>query len=137
MVYVRDLMTSDVRTCRVDQWIIDVATSMNEAGRGLLVVVDTQYIPRGVITDTDIIRKIVIEGMDPRKTKVAEVMTDKFISISPTESATDAAQKMFEYKIKRLPVVEGNHLVGIISHKDLLETFLATKKKLLDLAIGF
>ena len=47
------------------------------------------------------------------------------------------AMEMFEYRIKRLPVVENNRLVGIISHKDLLETFISYKKKLLDLAIGF
>lgn len=130
-------MTAEVRTCFPAQSVWEVAKLMNDFGRGLLVVVDADLKLKGIVTDTDIIRKIVIEGRDAKKTTVAQVMTNTLVAIGPGESVTDAAQKMFEYKIKRLPVVENNRLVGIISHKDLLSAFLSYKKKLLDLAIGF
>ena len=137
MTLVSEVMTHDVHTCTGEQTVLEVAKVMASLGRGLMVIVDAAYCPVGVVTDTDIIRRIVIEGRDPKLTPVSKIMSKNLISILPQDTVTDAAQKMSEYRIKRLPVVENNRLVGIISHKDLLETFISYKKKLLDLAIGF
>ena len=139
MTLVKDLMTKDVRVCFPTDTIFKAAEIMAVNDLGLLVVVDDdpRFIPRGIITDTDILKRIVLKEKNPKLTLVQDIMTKSMTSISSDETATNAAQKMFQYRVKRLPVVDDKRLVGIISHKDLLETFVNYKKKLLDLALEF
>ncbi len=140
MVKVKDLMNPDVRTISPKKTAFDAAKVMAESDTGLLVVIEGQGIiknPVGVISDTDILKKVIVRKLSPEKVLVEDIMTKKLVFVSDEDSATDAANKMKAFHYKRLPVLHDNRLVGIISNKELINIFINYKKELLDLAINF
>jgi CBS domain-containing protein len=74
----------------------------------------------GVITESDIVRKVVATGMDPSSTQVEEAMTQNVITVKAEVDVAEACQIMVEHKIKRLPVIEDGSLVGIITTTDVI-----------------
>jgi signal-transduction protein with cAMP-binding, CBS, and nucleotidyltransferase domain len=73
----------------------------------------------GVITDRDIVVRIVAQGADPHRLTVAECQTAEPVTVSPDETLAEAARRMDEHEVRRLPVTQGGRLVGIISQADL------------------
>ncbi|MBE3596298.1 MAG: CBS domain-containing protein [Hydrogenibacillus sp.] len=113
-------MAGRVVTARHDDTLRTVAKRMREHEIGALPVLgaDDQLI--GIVTDRDIVRRAVADGR-PDTTKAAEVMTPNPVTISPEESTRTAAKIMSERQIRRLPVVEGERVVGMLAVKDLTE----------------
>ncbi len=74
----------------------------------------------GIITEEDIIEKVVSEGKEPAKTTIDEIMVRDVIHIESGKSLEDAAQLMTENKIKKLPVVENKDLLGIVTAQDMI-----------------
>jgi CBS domain-containing protein len=74
----------------------------------------------GIVTDTDIIAKVVAQGKDPRNTPVSQVMTSPLLTITPDKDVDKAARTMRDKNIKRLVVTQNNKIVGIISEFDLV-----------------
>jgi CBS domain-containing protein len=74
----------------------------------------------GIVTESDIIGKVVAANKDPERLRLQDIMSRNIISATPDETIEDAAEKMVENKIKRLPVLEGEKLVGIITATDLI-----------------
>jgi CBS domain-containing protein len=75
--------------------------------------------PIGIITESDIVRKVVSEGKNPQKTFVKEIMTTPLLIIDPYIDIEDAAETMAKCNVRRLPVIENDKLVGIITAKDI------------------
>ncbi len=137
---VRDIMVSDVKTINKDATIKEAATMMSEYRIGSLIVVEDSRVV-GIITERDVMKKVVAESKDATKTTVKEVMEKEVIMIRPDTDIEDAVEIMMEKQIKKLPVVEGNALVGIITTLDICtaspktieklgEMLLITKKKI-------
>lgn len=114
----RDLMTTDVRTCAPDTPLSDVARIMEEADCGFVPVVDGGRVA-GVITDRDIVLRAVARGRDIRTTTARECMTSPAVTVGPDTDAHAAADLMADKQIRRLCVVDGGRLVGVVALGDL------------------
>ncbi|OYT54421.1 MAG: hypothetical protein B6U72_02555 [Candidatus Altiarchaeales archaeon ex4484_2] len=116
---VGDVMTRAVVYVKPTQNIKRVAELMKSHDIDSLLVMEKKK-GTGIVTDTDIIRKVVAEGKDPAHIHVAEVMTSPLITIEPEEDIDDAAKKMSEQHVKRLVVIKHNNIVGILSEDDIV-----------------
>ena len=111
-------MTKNVATCALDTVIRDVADMMEDENVGSIPVVDNGRLV-GLITDRDIVCRVIAEGLDSRTNKAREVMSEDIITCTPDDSVIDAIRKMGEHQIRRIPVCDINgRLRGIISLGD-------------------
>lgn len=118
---VRDAMAADVRTVGPGDSIAQAARLMSEVGTGFLPVADAGR-PVGVVTDRDIVVRFVAGGgADATSTPVSEVMTSKVTAIGPDDALTDAADAMRDAAVRRLVVVDGGAVVGVLSHGALVQ----------------
>lgn len=116
MEKIRDIMTDQVECCTLLDNVFEVAVKMKELNVGAIPIVDKDKLV-GMITDRDIVVRGVAEK-HPGSTKVEDIMSDKLITISADASTKEAANLMAEHQIRRLPVVEGDKLIGIVSLGD-------------------
>ncbi len=119
IMLVRDLMSSPVRTIRVGDSVRDAVRKMNKFRIGCLVVMQGDR-PVGILTERDIMRKVIESCVDPSLIKVSDVMSTPIMTIGPETSLEEAARIMSRKHIKKLPVVEGSKLVGIVTSTDLM-----------------
>jgi CBS domain-containing protein len=113
---IRDIMTSDVETCTLLDNVFEVAVKMKEWNVGAIPIVDEDKLV-GMITDRDIVIRGIAEKHPP-SSKVESVMSDHLVTTTPDMSTKDATRLMAEHQIRRLPVVEGEKLVGIVALGD-------------------
>jgi CBS domain-containing protein len=122
------MTTLPLETANALDRIVDLANRMKEKGRGSVVVTEyattsggskTTAIPVGIITERDIVRRVVAESKDPKTTVAYEIMSKPLITVGPEARIYDAALIMTKYKIRRLPIVRDNTLLGIITSSDL------------------
>ncbi|MEM2772777.1 MAG: CBS domain-containing protein, partial [Nitrososphaerota archaeon] len=78
----------------------------------------------GIVTERDIVRRVVANKLDPDKVKVSEIMSKPLIAIDPDASVEDALRAMFENKVRRLAVIKDKTLVGIVTISDLAKALL-------------
>ncbi len=114
---VEDVMNRTVQTIEPDANVQAAADKMSKHHIGSLIVVKGNRLV-GIITERDILSKVVAQARDSTTTRVADVMTKKVIMVTPDTDIEDAAQIMLEKGIKKLPVVKGNQLIGIITATD-------------------
>lgn len=115
---VRDVMTSDPKTVEAGDNVEDAAKIMAEADIGAVVVVDDDKVA-GIVTDRDITVRVVAAGENPSKTKVSDAASSGADTIEADASIDDAVKLMREKDIRRLPVVEDDKPVGIVSLGDI------------------
>jgi CBS domain-containing protein len=113
---IRDIMTPNPRTVSPDDSIESAARIMRDEDTGAVPVVQDGR-PVGMLTDRDIVIRVVAEG--GRAQSVGEVVTGRVISVSPDATTREATDLMSEHQIRRLPVVENERLIGIVSLGDL------------------
>lgn len=109
--------------------IFDLALQMNKAGRGAIIIVDEKKKPIGIVTERDIVRRVVAQDKDPKQVTVAEIMSKPLISVDPEVYIYDAALIMNKYRIRRLPAVRDNVLYGIITATDLAKHLYEKNKR--------
>ncbi len=115
------------------------AELMAQTGRGLLVVIDNIGDRKviGVLSNKDIINKVIAKKISPTNRLVSEVMNREVVSIIPEAATSDAMALMRKHGIKRILVIENGILQGIISSNDIIDGMIKYKKQLLDMAIEF
>jgi CBS domain-containing protein len=118
MPQVRDLMVSSVVTIEPATSIVEAARLMIQAEKGPLPVVEGES-PVAMVTDRDIIARVVAEGRDPNSVRVEDIATHELVTIEPDRDVEEARQLMDQHELDRILVVEGNRLVGIISEADI------------------
>ena len=116
---IRELMTTDVETATLQENLRDVAQKMKDEDAGAIPVVDEDNKLVGILTDRDIVVRCIAEGKDPEETTVEDVLTENLETIEPDSEAEEAAQIMAQRQIRRLPVVEEEELIGIVSIGDI------------------
>jgi CBS domain-containing protein len=116
---VADVMTAEPRAVTRQTSAVDTARTMLEEDVGSVPVVDGGNLV-GIVTDRDIALRVVAAGRDPRTTPEAEFATPEPHCASPDESLEDAYERMAAWRIRRLPVVEGDRLVGMLAQADLV-----------------
>ncbi|MEM4635202.1 MAG: CBS domain-containing protein [Candidatus Nitrosocaldus sp.] len=104
------------------------ANVMKERARGSLVVVDDGK-PVGIVTERDIVRRVVAEGRSPSATKVGDIMSTPLISVGPEATVAAAVRVMYENGIRRLPVVENDRVVGMLTVTDLARAMYREREK--------
>lgn len=116
--FARDLMTADPQCCTADTPLNEVAKLMVECDCGEIPVVEGSKLI-GVITDRDIVCRVVAKGKNPSDLTAGDAMTQPVISVSEDTSLEDVLAKMEEHQVRRLPVVDGSGCVcGIVSQAD-------------------
>jgi CBS domain-containing protein len=118
MPQVRDLMVSSVVTIEPATSIVDAARLMIQEEKGPLPVVEGER-PVAMVTDRDIIARVVAEGRDPNSVKVEDIATRELVTIEPDRDVNEVRQLMDQHELDRILVVEGDRLVGIISEADI------------------
>jgi len=116
MPAVKDIMTKEVITIEPSKTVFEAAQIMTEKGLSCLIVVIKAF-PVGILTERDIVRRIVAKCASP-DTKITEAMTKNLITVEPETSLREAARIMSTNKIRRLPVLKQNKLVGIVVASD-------------------
>ena len=118
MPQVRDLMVSSVVTIEPGTSIVEAARRMIQEEKGPLPIVEGES-PVAMVTDRDIIARVVAEGRDPNSVRVEDIATHELITIEPDRDVNEARQLMDQHELDRILVVEGERLVGIISEADI------------------
>jgi CBS domain-containing protein len=118
-IYVEEVMTKAPKTGRPEMSAQAAAKLMREEKVGSLVIIEDGSAV-GILTEKDLMEKIVAEGKSPAKVKVQNVMSSPVVTVGPKESVAAAAKKMSSMKLRRLPVVEQGRLVGILTENDIL-----------------
>jgi CBS domain-containing protein len=115
---VRGLMTSEVVTVEPQTSIVEAARRMIQQEKGPLPVLEGDR-PVAMVTDRDIIARVVAEGRDPNSLTVHDIATHELVTIGPDQAVEEALRLMAEHQLDRILVVEGERLVGIISEADI------------------
>ena len=118
MVLVRDVMSKDVRVVRPDTTAQEIVATMNKFNIGSVIVVQGER-PVGIITERDILMRLVEQCLAPQILTARQLMTSPLITISETASVEEAARLMAKKRIKKLPVIDNDKLVGIMTFTDI------------------
>ncbi len=116
---VRDIMTSQVVTIAPDATALDVAKAMNKADISSVIVVSRER-PVGIITEEDLVRRVIARELDPRTTKSSQIMSSPLIHVTMDTSLTEAMRVMARSGIRRVAVLKNDSLVGIVTSRDIL-----------------
>jgi CBS domain-containing protein len=116
MPTIKDIMTENVVSISIDDSVFEAANLMNSNQVGCLVIMNEEE-PIGIVTERDIVRRVVAKKL-PLETKISAVMSKSLITIGPDASLKEAARVMSSNKIRRLPVLKQNKLVGIVVASD-------------------
>jgi CBS domain-containing protein len=115
---IKDIMTKQVAYIGPDSNLVEVAQLMQKHDVGVLPVCQGENVI-GMVTDRDIVVRNIAHGKDPGATPVKDVMTSNVKMVNPEMNLHQAAEFMSEHQIRRLPVVENNHLIGMVALGDL------------------
>jgi CBS domain-containing protein len=115
---IREIMTADPRTVDTSATCLDAGREMRDGDVGALVVVDGGAVA-GVVTDRDIVVRVVADGRDPGSTRVGEAATMSPVTLNVDQTVEDAIRLVREQDIRRVPVVQDGRPVGIVSLGDL------------------
>lgn len=115
---VQEVMTHDPVTVETSASIADVARLMRDHDTGAIVATDSGRI-RGIVTDRDIVVRAVADGADPRSARVDEICTGQLVTLNPQDRVETAVEAMRRHDVRRLPVVDGDRPIGIVSLGDL------------------
>ena len=118
MTTVKDIMTRDVDYCTAEDNIYEAALKMKKDNVGMIPVVNQDRTLMGVITDRDIVIRCVAEKK-PNSTKITDAISENLVTGQPDMSIDDIEELMASEQIRRIPIVENNQLVGIVSLGDL------------------
>ena len=118
-IKIEDIMVKDVLTVEVSESVLKATKKMNDRKVGSIVAVEKGK-PVGILTERDILSKIVVEKRDAENTKVKEVMSTPLISGKPEMSLEEILKTMVLKRVKKLPILKDEKLVGIITLFDIV-----------------
>jgi CBS domain-containing protein len=114
---IRDVMTSDPTSCETSTTVVEAARTMAQEDVGPVPVVEGGRVV-GIATDRDIVVRVVAEGRDPNSTTIGEIASTDLVTVEPDTNLDEALRLMAQNQVRRLPVVEGERLVGIVAQAD-------------------
>ena len=114
----RDVMTPNAECVGENETLLDAARKMADRGFGSMPICGEDNRLKGVLTDRDIVVKALAQGKDPSSTRAGELGEGKPVTIGADDSIQEALKTMAQYKVRRLPVIDGHDLVGVVSQAD-------------------
>ncbi|MEU9297432.1 CBS domain-containing protein [Streptomyces sp. NPDC048266] len=118
MTTARDIMTPDATCVSSSETLVDAARKMVELDVGALPICGPDEKLKGMLTDRDIVVKIVAQGKDPNRCTVAECAQDEIVTVQADDSVEQVLSVMSGHRIRRVPVIDGHVLVGIVAQAD-------------------
>jgi CBS-domain-containing membrane protein len=117
----RDVMSDDCTCVGENETVLDAARKLKELDVGALPICGEDDRLKGMLTDRDIVVKVLAEGKDPSSTKAGELGPGdgKTVTIGADDPIDEALRTMIDHKVRRLPVIDGRRLVGIVSQADI------------------
>ena len=115
----RDVMTGDAECIDENDTVLDAAKRLAELNIGAMPICGSDNRLKGMLSDRDIVVKVLARGMDPGSTKAGELGEGKPVTIGADDSVEEALHTMADHKVRRLPVIDGHDLIGIVSQADL------------------
>ena len=115
----REVMTGDAKCVGENDSVQDAAKQLKELNVGSMPICGEDDRLKGMLTDRDIAIKVVAEGKDPASVTAGELGEGKPVTIGADDSIEEALDVMSEHQVRRLPVIDGHDLVGIISQADI------------------
>ena len=115
----RDVMTGGAECIGENDTVTDAAKRLADLDVGALPICGEDNRLKGMLTDRDIVVKVVAQGKDPSTTKAGELGEGKPVTIGADDSVDEALRTMAQHKVRRLPVIDGHELIGIVSQADL------------------
>jgi len=114
----RDIMTGSAECASVSDSLVDAARKLRDLDVGSLPICGEDNRLKGVVTDRDIVVRCVAEGKDASSVKVSELAEGKPVTIGADDSVEEVLRTMAEHGVRRLPVIDGHELIGIVSQAD-------------------
>lgn len=114
-------------TIDASKTVLDAIKTMSEAHIGAVLLTEDNKIV-GIFTERDYLTKGELEGRSAKNTKLKDVMTPKMMTVSLDTSVEKCVALMQQYRIRHLPVVEGDHLIGLVSMRDVMAVVLENKE---------
>lgn len=122
----------EVWTVAPDATVFEALEVMADKGVGALVVIEDEDRPRGIISERDYARKVILLDRGSRETLVSEIMTSKLRTVTRDQNTAHCMALMTNHRIRHLPVVEDDHLVGIVSIGDVVRAVIDEQRFLID-----
>ena len=121
ILLVRDIMARNVKTVRVDDTALEAVSKMNKFHIGSVIVMNNGR-PIGIITERNILQRIVEPRLDPAVVSAKDIMSSPLVTVDVNAAVEEAAQIMARRRIKKLPVVDKDKLVGVVSTSDIVRS---------------
>lgn len=119
VLYARDIVEKDFLALSADTSVFEGARAMKDARRGFAVIGSTND-PQGLVTEWDIVAKVVAEGLDSKKATLKDIMSTDLLSVDGGTGLAEVSQLMSERGVRRLLVKDGNKVIGFITSKTML-----------------
>ncbi|WP_448811171.1 CBS domain-containing protein [Agromyces bauzanensis] len=126
MTVARDLMTPDPECVNEDETLVDAARKLRDLDVGALPICGNDDRLKGMLTDRDIVVKCIADGGDPKTVTAGSLADGEPMTIGADDDIREALQVMQNYQVRRLPVIDGHDLVGIISQADIARSLSAS-----------
>jgi CBS domain-containing protein len=130
----RDIMSGGADCIGENETVADAARKMAQLGVGALPICGEDDRLKGMVTDRDIVIKVIAEGKDPNSCKAGELGQGKPVTIGADDSLQELVRTMSQHRVKRVPVIDGHRLIGMVSESDVASG--APQELVLDLVKG-
>ena len=114
----REIMSGGVDCIGENETVAEAARKMAQLGVGALPICGQDDRLKGMLTDRDIVVKVIAEGKDPNSCKAGELGQGKPVTVGADDSVEELVRTMAQHQVKRLPVIDGHRLVGVVSESD-------------------
>jgi CBS domain-containing protein len=118
MATARDIMTGGVECVGENETLVEAARKMRDLDVGSLPICGEDNRLKGMVTDRDIVVRCLAEGGDPSSTKTGALAEGKPVTIGADDGVEEILRTMSQYKVRRLPVIDGHDLIGMVSQAD-------------------
>lgn len=127
MTVARDIMTPDPQCVKEDETLVDAARLMRDLDVGALPICGNDERLKGMLTDRDIVVKCIADGGDPSSVTAGSLGEGKPVTIGADDDIREALEVMQQHQVRRVPVIDGHDLVGIISQADIARSLSASQ----------
>ena len=119
VLYARDIVEKDFLSLSAKTTVLEAAKAMTTSKHGFAIIGTPEH-PEGIVTEWDVVAKVVAEGRDPTKSTLGEIMSSNLLSVDSSAGLSSVSQIMTERSVRRLLVKDGDHVVGFITSKTIL-----------------
>ena len=126
-----DSKGNDIWSLNPSDSVLDAVRMMAEREVGALLVMEGARLV-GIVSERDYARKVILKGRSSEETRVSEIMTANVLYVHPDETVDDCMALMTEKRIRHLPIVENDQVVGVLSLGDLVKAVIAEQKFMID-----